>query len=438
VVTNKWAKALASNNTLGRWVGGVSVAMALLAVVSLTGCGTPKQASKSTVVTLWTMQLGTFASVINPMLRQFEQTHPGVTVQWVDVPFTEMEKRVFIGLLSQHPPDVVNLNPTFSARLAQRGALVDMATALPAAVQTQYLPVAWSAATLQPTPGRAGVRFGVPWYLTTALTLWNTERMPDGPPYPTTWPALIKQAPLLKGPKPVYVAMPVVTDHGSVVKWLGKQGATPCSPNAASLASVLVQGLKAKAFSQEVVTASNRTAVEQFQQGNLAMLEAGSTALTLIADNAPRQLNHMVLTPQFTQPHAALDVATMVLAVPVTSHHKALALQLATHLTNAQNQLALAQAAPVLPSHQQALQRLALLPVTLKGQPVANPQLRQLLYTARQLGIQQLAMAQRTNPTWPHQPAIDEVADYQTQAMLLGQQTPAQAMQRICHTIQNY
>jgi putative chitobiose transport system substrate-binding protein len=409
-----------------RAVFGGLLLFLLALLLALSGCQS-QPAPKTTRLTFWTMQMGSFGHVLNPMLRAFERQHPGITVQWVDVPFTEMEKRVLLGVLGNQPPDVVNLNPTFSALLAQRGALVNMGQALTRQQQQTYLPVAWHAVTLA---SDKPMRFGIPWYLTTALTYWDVTQLPQGQPLPTGWPQLARMK-----ARHGYVALPTLADHGTLVRWLAKQGADPCQPCGAQWLQVMRQGLQSGAFSPDMITASHRTALEQFQQGKLAMLVAGSSVLGLLAENAPERLPHLRLAPQFGARPDVVDVATMLLAVPANSPNRQLAVELALWMTNSPNQLALAKAAPVLPSVQPALNAVTTLPLTLKDQPVKDPVLKRLLTEARQLGVKQLKQATEGMPVLTNQSAVNDQADALVQGVLLGQTSPQQGLARLCDTL---
>ena len=47
-------------------------------------------------------------------------------IKWVDVPFSEGEKRTLAAVMTDNPPDLINLNPDFSALLAQKGTLEEI------------------------------------------------------------------------------------------------------------------------------------------------------------------------------------------------------------------------------------------------------------------------------------------------------------------------
>ena len=70
-----------------------------------------------------------FAPYINGVISDFEQENPDIKIKWVDIPFSEGEKRTLASVLSDNPPDLVNLNPDFSATLAHKGALQEISKA---------------------------------------------------------------------------------------------------------------------------------------------------------------------------------------------------------------------------------------------------------------------------------------------------------------------
>ena len=74
-------------------------------------------------IVFWTLQMGGFSDYINNIISEYETSHPNIKIKWIDVPFSEGEKRTLASILSNNPPDLVNLNPDFSSILAQKGAL---------------------------------------------------------------------------------------------------------------------------------------------------------------------------------------------------------------------------------------------------------------------------------------------------------------------------
>ena len=77
-------------------------------------------------VVFWTLQMSDFSEYINGVIKEFEAQNPDIKIKWIDVPFSEGEKRTLASVLSDNPPDLINLNPDFSAILAQKGALYEI------------------------------------------------------------------------------------------------------------------------------------------------------------------------------------------------------------------------------------------------------------------------------------------------------------------------
>ena len=74
-------------------------------------------------VVFWTLQLGTFDKYINNIISNFETENPEFKIKWIDIPYSEGEKRTLASILTDNPPDLVNLTPDFSLLLAQKNAL---------------------------------------------------------------------------------------------------------------------------------------------------------------------------------------------------------------------------------------------------------------------------------------------------------------------------
>ena len=78
-----------------------------------------KEKSSQNEVIFWTLQMSDFSDYMNGVISEFEAQNPEIKIKWIDVPFSEGEKRTLASVLSDNPPDLINLNPDFSATLAQ-------------------------------------------------------------------------------------------------------------------------------------------------------------------------------------------------------------------------------------------------------------------------------------------------------------------------------
>ena len=108
-----------------------------------------------------------------------------------------------------------------------------------------------------------------------------------------------------------------------------------------------------------MVSQGFRRAIELYQSGELAQLASGAEFLATIQTNAPQVAADTVPYPPLTGSDGAANVAVMNLAVSRQSRRPQLAVDLASFITNPENQLRFAQAARVLPSSAPALKSLS-------------------------------------------------------------------------------
>ena len=121
--------------------------------------------NKKTEVVFWTLQMNDFSSYINGIIQEFETQNPDIKIKWIDVPFSEGEKRTLASVLSDTPPDLINLNPDFSALLAQRGALYEINTVYAKDFNHEIIESLKYNDKL----------YSIPWYATSAVTIYNKE-----------------------------------------------------------------------------------------------------------------------------------------------------------------------------------------------------------------------------------------------------------------------
>lgn len=399
-----------------------------MGVLLLAGCAPhPKESAKGEVVLeFWTLQLLSFKETLEPMMRRYETEHPGIRIKWVDVPFSEGEKRTLTAMMSPTMPDVVNLNPDFSAVLASRKAVLDMNQAVSETDRKAYLPVAWQAASLD------NYAFGVPWYLTSGVTLYN-EAVLKGAGM-TTPPKNFQELEAL-GQKLAsaggreYAVMPTIAESGNFLKELKKAGIPLYGPDgravfadegAAGQLQFWVDMYKNGWVPAESLTEGHRAAVDRYQAGTLGMLLTGPNFLNIVRENAPKVFEETGVAPQFPAEGAYTDFSTMVLVVPAKSAHPKEAVDFALYMTNAANQLALAQQAPVLPSVTDAL----------KSPYFQQQNSKDLVSRARSISAAQLLKAKEAYHIRPGQHDINEIMNFFVQSALLGKMTPDAAMRQ--------
>ncbi|MEL7476765.1 MAG: extracellular solute-binding protein, partial [Cyanobacteria bacterium J06555_12] len=260
-----------------------SAAFALGACAATTTSPTSQpNSSSSQQLTFWTMQLKpTFDEYMANVIAQFEQQNPGVAVNWVDVPWGEMESKILTAIAARSGPDVVNLNPQFATKLAEKDALVDLASLVPADVKASYFPNIWKANQLGETT------FGLPWYVATDITAYNRDLFaaadldPDRPP--TTYEELATAARQMKAATGKYAFM-LTMDGAQVLESMVQMGMQLVTPDGQAgfdtaegraAFDYWVSLFQEGAIPRETVTESHRRAIELYQAGELGMLLTG-------------------------------------------------------------------------------------------------------------------------------------------------------------------
>jgi len=391
-------------------------------------CSTPQKIKQpeNPPITLefWTLQMKDFAPLMLEMIGAYEKAHPQVKIHWVDVPFSEGEKRALTSMLSPHPPDVINLNPDFSAILASRGTLVDMNQAVPQSTRSQYLPVAWQGVSL----GQQA--FGLPWYLTSQVTVYNKALLKraglSGPP--TSYPQLTAMAQTLHQKTQGYLLMPSISEGGrffrvlykaNIPVWNAQGHVTFADHGAGEALQYWVNLYQQNSVPKESLTETPQGAVDRYQSGTLGMLLSGPNFLNIVRENALSIYQQTGVAPQFPQTSETIDLYQMILVVPANSAHPKQAVDFALFVTNAQNTLKLSQNAPVLPPHTALLQA---------------PQFTQLSASStladkgRVLSARQLVRAHKAIPVHPKQAELNQIMDFSVQQALLGKLSATEAM----------
>jgi putative chitobiose transport system substrate-binding protein len=315
-------------------------------------------------VEFWTMQLQPqFTDYFNTLIATFEQENPTIKVRWVDVPWADMKSKILTAVSAKTAPDVVNLNPDFASQLAARDAWLPLDDKVSEDVRSQYLPNIWKASTLD------GKSFGIPWYLTTRVSIYNQELFQQAgvSKPPSTYAELAAVAKQIrdKTGKYAFFVTFVPEDSNEVlqsfiqmgVPLLDAQGKAGFNTSEGKAVFQYWTDLyRNKLLPQEVLTQGHRRAIELYQAGETAILASGAEFLKTVATNAPKVAQASATAPQITGKTGKKGVAVMNIVIPKDTDQPEAALKFALYVTNDQNQLTFAKAANVLPSTLKALQ----------------------------------------------------------------------------------
>ncbi|MGD1852943.1 MAG: ABC transporter substrate-binding protein [Leptolyngbyaceae cyanobacterium] len=410
-------KLLQRRHFLSRMAAGVAATV----LIAVAGCGGETSTSGKQEVEFWTMQLQPkFTDYFDQLIAEFETTNPDIDVVWVDVPWADMQSKILTAVSAGTAPDVVNLNPDFASQLASRNAWLSLNDRLTPEQQAVYLPKIWQATSLN------GDSFGFPWYLTTRVTLFNTELLDQAglSQPPSTYAELADAAKQIKektGKYAFFISF-VPEDAADVLQSFIQMGvplvdadgnAAFNTPEGKAVFQYWTDLYQQDLLPREVLTQGHRRAIELYQAGVTAFLASGAEALDNIANNAPDIAAATQAAPQITGDTGKKNVAAMNLVVPQSTDAPEAAIKFALYITNNDNQISFAQAANVLPSTAAAVDS------TLTEPPAdATP-----IEVARTVSASQLADAEVLIPALEDVKTLQKTLYDNLQAAMLGEKT---------------
>lgn len=310
-----------------------------------------KPETKKNEIVFWTLQMGDFATYMNQVITSFEAENPDITIKWIDIPFSEGEKRTLAAILSDTPPDLINLNPDFSAILAQKGAL----SKINEDELEQFNKEIVSSLKFR------NELYAIPWYATSAITIYNKALYKKSGYItpPKTYRKLGELADNIKSKTDAYAFMPTITENDTMIKILNKYGINSPETLTTKQAQYVFEyyrDLYQKGLiPRESVTQTQREALEKYMSGQIVFFPSGANFLNMIKENAPDIYEDTDVAPQITGTLGQNDFSLMNLVIPLKSQNQEKALKFALYLTNEENQLELAKLTNVIATNKKAL-----------------------------------------------------------------------------------
>lgn len=315
----------------------------------LSGC-TKNNSDKEVV--FWTLQMGDFAPYINNIIQEYEKNHSGIKIKWIDVPFSEGEKRTLAAVMTDCPPDLVNLNPDFSALLAQKGTLAE----IDSLKLKEFVPDVVEALKYNEKI------YSIPWYATSAITIFNKDLVEKSglKGIPKTYEELANVSEQIRVKTGAYSYLPTITENDTMVKILNKYGVSDIKDfNSYSSEKVfeMFKNLYQKnLIPAETITMTHREALEQYMAGKIVFYQGGANFLNMIKENAPKVYSQTDVAEQLKGSVGQNDFSVMNFVIPLRAKHKDEALDFCLFLTNEKNQLELAKLTNVIATNSKTLE----------------------------------------------------------------------------------
>lgn len=356
-------------------------------------------------VVFWTLQMNDFTPYMTDIITKFEYENPDIKIKWIDVPFSEGEKRTLAAILSNNPPSLVNLNPDFSSVLAQKGALEEI---MPEQLES------FNKSLLKSLEVN-GKMYAIPWYATSAITIYNKELL-DKAGFkipPTTYEAMGQYAQDVKSKTGAYVFMPTITENDTMLKILNKYNInSPYSLKTADSIEIFnfYKNLyKNDLIPKESINQTHRESLEKYMSEYIVSIQAGANFLNLIKENAPNVYKKTDVSTQIVGSEGQYDFSLMNFVIPKRAKNKEAALKFALFLTNEENQLKLAKLTNVLATNENAL----------KNEYYQKYETNDILAKARVISAQQLNKIEPVLRQQKSQKEINNVINTATQLILV-------------------
>ncbi len=346
-----------------------------------------------------------------------------------------MESKILTAISAKTSPDLVNLNPNFASQLATRNAWLNLDELVSEQIQQQYLPKIWQASSIETCQDTNcdRVTFGLPWYLTTRITIYNQALLKEAgitqPPSTYTELAQVAKQVKEKTGKYAFFITFVPEDSGEVLESLVQMGVelvdesgkaafnTPAGIAAFRYwVDLYQQGL----LPPEVLTQGHRHGIELYQAGETAILSSGAEFLAAIANNAPTIADVSAASPQITGETGKKNVAVMNIVIPQDTDKPEKALEYGLYVTNTENQLAFAREANVLPSTVEAVEQYI--------QQIEQETTNTSVAEARKVSALQLQDAEVLIPTIENLNLLQKAIYENLQAAMLREKTVEQAV----------
>jgi putative chitobiose transport system substrate-binding protein len=332
------------------------------------GCGTGSTGEDGVEeIRFCTIQLRpAFDDYFLQIFEEFERTHPGVKIRWLDLPFQNFQSKLITSFLGKHSPDVLNLSTEVIPDFARAEFLLNLEPLASPERMDQYLPN-----IVKEGCGFRGTTYALPWYVATGLTMINRKIVEEAgisldevPIYYDDFPAFCK---LIRERTDKFGYFQTYTESGSFRNWLAEAGifvadpetrkATLNTPEAVRIVKFWTDFYRQGLVPSEALTAGHQRLIELYKTGRLAIFGSGPQFLRQIKADAPDVYENTVIRPQICwKGHQFYRADLQVLCISSQCKRPELALEFAAFVTNAKNQLEFCKLTTILPSVKAGLQ----------------------------------------------------------------------------------
>jgi ABC-type glycerol-3-phosphate transport system substrate-binding protein len=311
-------------------------------------------------ITFWTFWLSpTFDDYVKSTIARFQETYPGVKVNWEDhqATFQDDLRNAFA---AQIAPDVINLSvgEGWVSEYATKGLLLDLDENVPQSVKDLYFPGLWKQQMVD------GVNFQFPWYQGIAVELINKQiydqtglAIEDFPKTVDGLPALCKTIKETTGTLcdirlTVNDLLSQMVYEGNV-QVISPDGKTFTFDSAEGVAwlQMYVDMVKDGTVDKTVlVTDQDRVGLDLFTTGAAAFYQTGPNLIREVRANNPGLYGYLAAVPAPVGKSGVLGKGLMGISVKADTKFPRASIALAQFFTNPKSMLEFSKIVAIYPS----------------------------------------------------------------------------------------
>lgn len=334
---------------------------AAMAVSMLAGCSSGSGSSGNdssddsssgddVTIDFWTIDLkASFEDYFNDLIEQYEADNPGVTINWTDVPYDDIQSKLVTAIAGGTAPDVVNMNTQMTLTLAGEGALVDLNAEATDEQKSIYIEDLWDSARIGDSV------YAFPWYASPDIMFYNQDLFEEaGMEVPKTFNEALEMSEEFYNKTGAYLFQPdeffniLFEEDINVLNEDGTAAAFNTDETAALLENY-------KEYTDKGVVPKNNwgdwdEALKLFESGKLAIVSSSGSSLSRIKDEAPDIYETIAVSTPLTGSNGLSRNPLMNLVVPEASDNHEAAIAFANYVTNDDNQLAFCKLVSIFPS----------------------------------------------------------------------------------------
>jgi putative chitobiose transport system substrate-binding protein len=311
-------------------------------------------------ITFWTFFLSpTFDDYIQSTIARFEETYPGVKVNWADhqATFQDDLRNAFA---ANSAPDVINLSVSegWVSDYATQGLLLPLDDAVPQSVKDLYFPNLWNQQLVD------GVNYQFPWYQGINVYLVNRQIYDQTgltiEEFPETFDGIPALCQTIKDETGTLCDIRLTVNdllsqmvYEGGVEVISEDGSTFTfdSPEGVAWLQMYVDMVKAGTVDRAVlVTEQDRTGLDLFTSGQAAFYATGPNLIRDVRQNNPGLYGYLAVVPAPVGKSGVLGKGLMSISVKKDTPFPNASIALAQFFTNPKSMLEFSKLVAIYPS----------------------------------------------------------------------------------------